>query len=346
MRLDKYLKTARILKRREAAKELALQQRVEVNGRIVKPSYEVEVGDRIVLRFGTRILEIRVLDIQKQVSKANASLLFEVISEKRLKTKNKNHSYFVYFSERNENMKITDRLEEIKVMRDPIHSYIHIEYALLWKIIDTPEMQRLRRIHQLGGNFQVYHTAEHSRFSHSLGVYEIVRRMLSEIPSLVQEVSEQEKIVLMAASLVHDIGHGPFSHLFERITHKHHETMGKEILLDPSTGIHKLLVQYDQDLPDQIVSILERRHPKRSYLKYCVLSSMRIGWITCFVIRTRQERVMENLILSGSYELYVSKMDCFASKKAACIRSKITSWLAMKCIGKCIYIPMRKAMIF
>lgn len=69
MRLDKYLKTARILKRREAAKELALQQRVEVNGRIVKPSYEVEVGDRIVLRFGTRILEIRVLDIQKQVSK-------------------------------------------------------------------------------------------------------------------------------------------------------------------------------------------------------------------------------------------------------------------------------------
>ncbi|MCI9040260.1 RNA-binding S4 domain-containing protein [Dubosiella newyorkensis] len=87
MRLDKYLKTARILKRREAAKELALQQRVEVNGRIVKPSYEVEVGDQIVLRFGTRILEIRVLDIQKQVSKANASLLFEVISEKKIENK-------------------------------------------------------------------------------------------------------------------------------------------------------------------------------------------------------------------------------------------------------------------
>ena len=87
MRLDKYLKTARILKRREAAKELALQQRVEVNGRIVKPSYEVEVGDRIVLRFGTRILEIRVLDIQKQVTKANASLLFEVISEKKIENK-------------------------------------------------------------------------------------------------------------------------------------------------------------------------------------------------------------------------------------------------------------------
>ncbi|WP_276930979.1 RNA-binding S4 domain-containing protein [Dubosiella newyorkensis] len=87
MRLDKYLKTARILKRREAAKELALQQRVEVNGRIVKPSYEVEVGDHIVLRFGTRISESRVLDIQKQVSKANASLLFEVISEKKIENK-------------------------------------------------------------------------------------------------------------------------------------------------------------------------------------------------------------------------------------------------------------------
>lgn len=88
MRLDKYLKTARILKRREAAKELALQQRIWVNDRIAKPSTEIKIGDVIRLAFGTRIVEIKVLDIQKQVSKQNAALLFEVIKEERIEEAN------------------------------------------------------------------------------------------------------------------------------------------------------------------------------------------------------------------------------------------------------------------
>lgn len=84
MRIDKYLKTARILKRREAAKELALQGRIQVNGRVAKPSTDIEVGDVIRLEFGYRILEVKVLDIQKQVSKQNASLLFEIVKEERI----------------------------------------------------------------------------------------------------------------------------------------------------------------------------------------------------------------------------------------------------------------------
>ena len=80
MRLDKYLKTARILKRREAAKELALAGRIWVNDRIAKPSTE--------MRFGSRILEIKVIDIQKQVSKQNAALLFEVIKEEKIEEEN------------------------------------------------------------------------------------------------------------------------------------------------------------------------------------------------------------------------------------------------------------------
>ena len=84
MRLDKYLKTARIIKRREAAKELALQGRIQINGRIAKPSTEVEVGDVLRLEFGYRILEIKILDIQKQVSKQNASLLFEILKEEKI----------------------------------------------------------------------------------------------------------------------------------------------------------------------------------------------------------------------------------------------------------------------
>lgn len=84
MRLDKYLKTARILKRREAAKELALQSRIWINDRIAKPSSEVHIGDQIRIRFGYRLLEIQVLDIQKQVSKQNAQSLFEVIKEEKI----------------------------------------------------------------------------------------------------------------------------------------------------------------------------------------------------------------------------------------------------------------------
>lgn len=84
MRLDKYLKTARILKRREAAKELALQGRIQVNGKIAKPSTEVQENDVVKLEFGNRLLTIKILDVKKQVSKQQAALLFEVLEEGRV----------------------------------------------------------------------------------------------------------------------------------------------------------------------------------------------------------------------------------------------------------------------
>ncbi len=82
MRLDKYLKTARILKRRTTAKELCDLQRVYVNGRISKPSTEVKVGDIIQVIFGYRELSVRVLLLQKQANKNDAALMFEVVEEK------------------------------------------------------------------------------------------------------------------------------------------------------------------------------------------------------------------------------------------------------------------------
>jgi len=85
MRLDKYLKTARILKRRTVSKELAQQQRVYVNGKIAKPSTDVHEGDIIKVLFGYRELSVRVLLLQKQANKNDAALMFEVIEEKLLK---------------------------------------------------------------------------------------------------------------------------------------------------------------------------------------------------------------------------------------------------------------------
>lgn len=85
MRLDKYLKTARILKRRTVSKELADNERVYVNGKIAKPSTDVKPGDTIKVIFGYRELSVRVLATPKQVNKNDAALMFEVIEEKLIK---------------------------------------------------------------------------------------------------------------------------------------------------------------------------------------------------------------------------------------------------------------------
>ena len=152
------------------------------------------------------------------------------------------------------------KLSETKVLKDPVHSYIHINYEVVWNCLDSKEFQRLRRIRQLGGDFQVYPTAEHSRFSHSLGVYEIVRRMVTEIKSLSMELSEYDKICVMLAGLLHDVGHGPFSHAFEHITNHSHEDYTAKIILG-GTELNRVLTEVSPRLPEDIVSIIEHNHP-------------------------------------------------------------------------------------
>lgn len=84
MRLDKYLKVARILKRRTVSKELAANSRVLINGKVAKPSKEVNVGDVIEVIYGERVLKIKVLEIKEVVKKNDASILYEVLDEYRL----------------------------------------------------------------------------------------------------------------------------------------------------------------------------------------------------------------------------------------------------------------------
>ena len=151
------------------------------------------------------------------------------------------------------------RLDETKVLKDPVHSYIHIHYEVIWNCLDSKEFQRLRRIRQLGGDFQVYPTAEHSRFSHSLGVYEIVRRMVTEVKSLCVELTEYEKVCVMLAGLLHDVGHGPFSHAFEHVTNHSHEEYTAKIILG-NTELNSILRAVSDKLPQDIVSIIQHTH--------------------------------------------------------------------------------------
>jgi ribosomal 50S subunit-recycling heat shock protein len=84
VRIDKYLKVSRILKRRTVSKELALNQRIEINGKVVKPSHEVMVGDIVGVTFGNRKMEVRVLSVQEVKRKAEASDMYEIVSESRI----------------------------------------------------------------------------------------------------------------------------------------------------------------------------------------------------------------------------------------------------------------------
>ncbi len=81
MRLDKYLKVSRLIKRRTVANEACDGGRVAVNGKVVKASYDVKIGDIIEIRFGSRVLNIRVTDVREQVGKSDAATLYEVVSQ-------------------------------------------------------------------------------------------------------------------------------------------------------------------------------------------------------------------------------------------------------------------------
>lgn len=154
-----------------------------------------------------------------------------------------------------------NKLSEQKVMRDPVHGYIHVDYQIIWDLINAPEFQRLRRIHQLGGTHMVYHGAEHSRFSHSLGVYEIVRKMIEKVSGLKEALTQTEEVALLCAGLLHDVGHGPFSHSFESVTKTHHEVFTDRII-NENTPINAILNNYNSDLPKLVSDIIAHRHSR------------------------------------------------------------------------------------
>src|SRR5690625_1933530 len=104
------------------------------------------------------------------------------------------------------------QLDEEKVFKDPVHRYVRVHDRVIWDLIATPEFQRLRRIKQLGTTYLTFHGAEHSRFNHSLGVYEIVRRILNKFADQNVAIDQQTRLVSLCAALLHDLGHGPFSH--------------------------------------------------------------------------------------------------------------------------------------
>ena len=84
MRLDKYLKVSRLIKRRTVAKDVAMAERILVNGKLAKPSKDIKVSDIITIEFGTKIVNVRVLSVDEKTKKENSSLMYELIEETKI----------------------------------------------------------------------------------------------------------------------------------------------------------------------------------------------------------------------------------------------------------------------
>ena len=160
--------------------------------------------------------------------------------------------------------------DEEKVLRDPVHGYIHVRLQVIWNVINSSWFQRLRRIRQLGGAFMVYHCAEHSRFEHSLGVYELVRRMVTEVTDISEALDEREKVTVMLAALLHDVGHGPYSHAFEGVTDTSHEEFTCRII-EENTEITSILENCAEGLSKDVADVI--RHKSRNPLLVQLISS-------------------------------------------------------------------------
>ena len=154
------------------------------------------------------------------------------------------------------------KLSEEKVFKDPVHRYIHVRDQVIWDLIATREFQRLRRIHQLGTTYLVFHGAEHSRFNHSLGVYEIVRRMIDDSFSGRPQWNDSERLVTLCAALLHDLGHGPFSHAFEKVFDLDHELFTQKILLG-NTGVNEVLRRVAEDFPQKVADVIGKTYPDK-----------------------------------------------------------------------------------
>lgn len=126
---------------------------------------------------------------------------------------------------------------------------------MLGGLIDTAEFQRLRRVRQLGLAHFAYQGAEHSRFTHSLGALHLATRILAKLSSK-YGVSEADRVAVRCAALLHDVGHGAFSHVIEPILHFRHEDFTIAAVESEDTEIGKKLRAFSHELPTRVASII------------------------------------------------------------------------------------------
>jgi hypothetical protein len=166
-----------------------------------------------------------------------------------------------------------------KVFRDPLYNYIGIDRkrdGWLIDLLNCKELQRLRRIHQLGVSYFTYPGADHNRLIHSLGVLHLTLQALQHLKQTFDDAQvNQAREPLLATALVHDVGHGPFSHLFEPCLEIDHEVWSKAIILSEDTSVHRVLAGVAKRLPQTVADLIDKDnndHP--TWMKYLLSSQL------------------------------------------------------------------------
>ncbi len=153
-----------------------------------------------------------------------------------------------------------------KSVRDVVHGDIFLPERFL-AVVDTPEFQRLRRIKQLATAIQVFPNAGHSRFSHSLGTYHVMTKIVEHFEQLCRDQGmqlfhdSQERDVVLLSALLHDLGHGPYSHAFEHLAgSQSHEQWTGRIILDRDTRLNAVLRKlFGEEAPQRIVDCINHK---------------------------------------------------------------------------------------
>lgn len=157
------------------------------------------------------------------------------------------------------------------ILRDPVHGLIAFEgdeERIIPRLLATPEVQRLRRIRQLGLASLAFPGADHTRFAHAIGAAHVMQLFLARLRQIDgdlpfwQRVTSERARDALAAALLHDVGHGPLSHLFEEAMPNaiHHEGWTERILLDSSSEVHRVLIADDPHLPQRVADLVRGHH--------------------------------------------------------------------------------------
>lgn len=144
-----------------------------------------------------------------------------------------------------------------KIINDPVHGFVTINDPLIYEIISHPWFQRLRRINQMAMSYLVYPGAVHSRLHHALGAYHLMHNAISELKQKGVDITADEEQGAKVAILLHDVGHGPFSHALESLLVKNlgHETLSMMIMDELNKEMKGKL--------DTAISIFKNSYPKK-----------------------------------------------------------------------------------
>jgi len=157
------------------------------------------------------------------------------------------------------------------ILRDPVHGLVTFEAAeeaIIVRLLEAAEVQRLRRVRQLGLASFAYPGADHTRFSHAIGAAFVMKRLIARLRDIQDDLPYWQRVTTeraregLAAALLHDLGHGPFSHLFEQVlpSTRRHEDWTVRILLDDGTDVHRILREIDHALPERVAELVRGRH--------------------------------------------------------------------------------------